>query len=157
VWVRADFPEQQIGTLKTGLAVEVRVAAYPETVFHGAITYIGAMIDPATRTVTARLQIPNSDRRLRPEMFAEVTVRTQEQSVLAIPRTALQQVGNRTMVFVTRGSRRFEWREVIIGESSNEYVEVKAGVKEGDEVVTEGSYALKSEALRGQMSMGGPL
>ncbi|MGQ0556582.1 MAG: efflux RND transporter periplasmic adaptor subunit [Nitrospiraceae bacterium] len=157
VWVRADFPEQQIGTLKIGLAVEVRVAAYPETVFQGAITYIGAMIDPATRTVTARLQIPNSDRRLRPEMFAEVTVRTQEQSVLAIPRTALQQVGNRTMVFVTRGLRRFEWLEVTIGESSNEYVGVKAGVKEGDEVVTEGSYALKSEALREQMSLGGGL
>ena len=157
VWVRADFPEQQIGRLKTGLAVEVRVSAYPETVFQGAITYIGAMIDPATRTVTARSQIPNPDRRLRPEMFAEVTVRTQEQSVLAISRAALQQVGNRTMVFVARGSRRFEWLEVTIGESSQEYVEVKAGLKEGDEVVTEGSYALKSEALRGQMSMGGPL
>jgi cobalt-zinc-cadmium efflux system membrane fusion protein len=157
VWVRADFPEQQIGMLKTGLAVEVRVAAYPETVFQGAITYIGAMIDPATRTVTARLQIPNADRRLRPEMFAEVTVRTQEQSVLAIPRAALQQVGNRTMVFVTRGLRQFEWLEVTIGESSNEYVSIKAGLKDGDEVVTEGSYALKSEALRGQMSMGGPL
>lgn len=157
VWVRADFPEQQIGILKTGLAVEIRVAAYPETIFQGTITYIGAMIDPATRTVTARLQIPNSDRRLRPEMFAEVTVRTQEQSVLAIPRAALQQVGDRVTVFVTRSSRRFEWLDVTIGESSNEYVEVKAGLKEGDEVVTEGSYALKSEALRGQMSMGGPL
>lgn len=157
VWVRADFPEQQIGKLKAGLAVEIRVAAYPETIFQGDITYIGAMIDPATRTVTARLQIPNSDRRLRPEMFAEVTVHTQEQSVLAIPRVALQQVGTRTMVFVTRGPRRFEWFEVTLGESSEEYVEVKAGLKEGDEVVTEGSYALKSEALRGQMSMGGPL
>lgn len=157
VWVRADFPEQQIGKLKTGLAVEVRVSAYPETVFQGAITYIGAMIDPATRTVTARLQIPNSDRRLRPEMFAEVTVRTQEQSVLSVPRAALQQVGSRTMVFVIRGPRRFEFVDVTVGESSSEYVEIKAGLKEGEEVVTEGSYALKSEALRGQMSMGGPL
>ncbi|HMS85609.1 MAG TPA: efflux RND transporter periplasmic adaptor subunit [Nitrospira sp.] len=157
VWVRADFPEQQIGLLNTGLAVEVRVAAYPETVFQGTITYIGAMIDPATRTVTARLQISNQDRRLRPEMFAEVTVRAQEQSVLAIPRAALQQVGNRTMVFVTRGPRRFEWLEVKTGEASNEYVEIKTGVREGEEIVTEGSYALKSEALRGQMSLGGPL
>lgn len=157
VWVRADFPEQQIGKLKTGLTVEVRVAAYPETVFQGAITYIGAVIDSATRTVTARLQIPNQDRRLRPEMFAEVTVRTQEQSVVAVPRAALQQVGSRTMVFVMRGPRRFEFLDVTIGESSNEYVEIKDGLKAGDEIVTEGSYALKSEALRGQMSMGGPL
>ncbi len=157
VWVRADFPEQQIGKLNTGLSVEVRVSAYPETVFQGAITYIGAVIDPATRTVTARSQIPNQDRRLRPEMFAEVTVRTQEHSVLAVPRGALQQVGGRTMVFVMRGPRRFEFLDVTIGESSNEYVEIRSGLMEKEEVVTEGSYALKSEALRGQMSMGGPL
>lgn len=157
VWVRADFPEQQIGKLKAGLAVEVRISAYPETVFQGAITYIGAVIDSATRTVTARSAIPNQDRRLRPEMFADVTVRTEEQSVLAVPRAALQQVGSRTMVFVTRGPRRFEFLDVTIGETSNEYVEIKSGLMEKDEVVTEGSYALKSEALRGQMSMGGPL
>jgi cobalt-zinc-cadmium efflux system membrane fusion protein len=61
------------------------------------------------------------------------------------------------MVFVTRGPRRFEFLDVTIGETSNEYVEIKSGLMEKDEVVTEGSYALKSEALRGQMSMGGPL
>ena len=157
VWVRADFPEQQIGKLKTGLAVEVRIAAYPETVFQGTITYIGAVIDSATRTVTARSEIINRDRRLRPEMFAGVTVRTQEQSILAVPRAALQQVGSRTMAFVMRGPRRFEFLDVTIGETSNEYVEVKDGLKAGDEVVTEGSYALKSEALRGQITVGGPL
>ena len=157
VWVRADFPEQQIGKLNTGLAVDVRVSAYPEAVFKGVITYIGAVIDSATRTVTARSQISNQDRRLRPEMFAEVTVHAQDQSVMAIPRAALQQVGSRTMVFVMRGPHRFEFLDVTIGESSNEYVEIRDGLKEGDEIVTEGSYALKSEALRGQMSMGGPL
>lgn len=157
VWVRADFPEQQIGKLKIGLAVEVRVSAYPETVFQGVISYIGAMIDPATRTVTARFQIPNPDRRLRPEMFAEVTVLTEEQSVLAVPRTALQQVGGRTVVFLARGQRRFDVQDVKIGGSSNDYVEITSGLKEGDEVVRGGSYALKSEVLRGQLSLGGPL
>ncbi|MDX2251993.1 MAG: efflux RND transporter periplasmic adaptor subunit, partial [Nitrospira sp.] len=157
VWVRADFPEQQAGRLRTGLEVEVKVSAYPETVFRGTVTYVGAMIDSATRTVTARSKLPNPDRRLRPEMFAEVTLLTQEQPILAVPRTALQQVGSRTMVFVVRGPRRFEWLEVKLGVSSHEYVEIKDGLTEGDEVVTEGSYALKSEALRGQMSMEGPL
>jgi cobalt-zinc-cadmium efflux system membrane fusion protein len=157
VLVRADFPEQQAGRLQTGLGVEVRVSAYPQLVFRGVITYVGAMIDPTTRTVTARSNLPNPDRRLRPEMFAEVTLLTPEQPVLAAPRAALQQVGSRTMVFIVRGPRRFESREVKIGASSNDYVEIKAGLEEGDEVVTEGSYALKSEALREQMSMGGPL
>jgi len=157
VLVRADFPEQQAGRLQTGLDVEVRVPAYPDLVFRGIITYVGAMIDPTTRTVTARSNLLNPDRRLRPEMFAEVTLLMPEQPVLAAPRAALQQVGNRTMVFVVRGPRRFESREVRTGESSHDYVEIKAGLEEGDEVVTEGSYALKSEALREQMSMGGPL
>jgi cobalt-zinc-cadmium efflux system membrane fusion protein len=157
VWVRADFPEQQAGRLRTGLGVEVRVSAFPELVFRGTITYVGAMIDPTTRTVTARSSLPNPDRRLRPEMFAEVTLLTPKEPVLAVPRAALQQVGNRTMVFVVRGARRFESREVKIGESSHDYVEIKAGLGESDEVVTEGSYALKSEALREQMPMGGPL
>lgn len=157
VLVRADFPEQQAGRLQTGLGVEVRVSAYPELVFRGTITYVGAIIDPTTRTVTARLNLPNPDRRLRPEMFAEVTLLTPEQPVLAAPRAALQQVGPRTMVFIVRGPRRFESREVKIGASSNDYVEIKAGLEDGDEVVTEGSYALKSEALREQMPMGGPL
>jgi membrane fusion protein, heavy metal efflux system len=137
--------------------VEVRVSAYPETAFHGVVTYVGAVIDPATRTVTARSKIPNPDRRLRPEMFADVTLLTEAQTVLAVPRTAVQQVGNRSVVFVVRGPRRFELREVTIGASSSDDVEIKTGLKEGDEVVTEGSYVLKSEALRGQITLGGPL
>lgn len=157
VWVRADFPEQQVGRLRSGLSVEVRVAAYPDTVFRGAVSYVGAMVDPTTRTVMARSDIPNPDRRLRPEMFADVTLITPEQSVLTVSPSAIQQVGSRTMVFVAQGPRRFESREVTIGESSKDHVEVKSGVKEGDEVVTHGSYALKSEALREQMPMGGPL
>jgi cobalt-zinc-cadmium efflux system membrane fusion protein len=157
VWVRADFPERQAGRLRAGLSIEVRVVAYPEEVFRGVITYVGAVIDPTTRTVTARADVSNPDRRLRPEMFADVTLVTDEQSVLTIPREAVQQVGNRLVTFVARDERRFEAREVTIGESSDDYVQVKAGLAEGDEVVTQGSYALKSELLREQMPTGGPL
>jgi membrane fusion protein, heavy metal efflux system len=157
VWVRADFPEQQAGRLKTGLTIEVRVSAYPDTVFRGAITYVGAVIDPATRTVTARADVSNPDRRLRPEMFAEVTLMTDEQSVLSVPRGAVQQVGNRLVTFVVRGPRRFEPREVTIGEASEDYIQVNSGLAADDQVVTQGSYALKSEWLREQMPTGGPL
>jgi cobalt-zinc-cadmium efflux system membrane fusion protein len=157
VWVRADFPEQQAGRLKTGLTIEVRVSAYPDTMFHGAITYVGAVIDPTTRTVTARADVSNPEGRLRPEMFAEVTLVTDEQSVLSVPRAAVQQVGSRTVAFVVRGPRRFESREVTLGQVSSEYIQVVAGLAAGDEVVTQGSYALKSELLREQMPTGGPL
>lgn len=157
VWVRADFPEQQAGRLKTGLVFEVRVSAYPNSIFQGAITYVGAVIDPTTRTVTARADVGNPEGQLRPEMFAEVTLVTDEQSVLSVPRAAVQQVGSRTVAFVVRGPRRFESREVTLGQASSEYIQVVAGLTSGDEVVTEGSYALKSELLREQMPTGGPL
>ena len=157
VWVRADFPEQQAGRLKTGLTIEVRVSAYPDAIFRGAITYVGAVIDPTTRTVTARAEMSNTDGRLRPEMFAEVTLVTDEQAVLSVPRAAVQQVGSRTVVFVVRGPRRFESREVTLGQASSEYIQVVTGLTSGDDVVTEGSYALKSELLREQMPTGGPL
>lgn len=147
VWVRADFPEQQAGRLKTGLTIEVRVSAYP-TIFRGVITYVGAVIDPTTRTVTARADVANPDGQLRPEMFAEVTLVTDEQSVLSVPRAAVQQDGSRAVAFVVRGPRRFESREVTLGQASSEYIQVIAGLTSGDEVVTQGSYALKSEHLR---------
>ena len=157
VWVRADFPEQQAGRLKTGLTIEVRVSAYPNSTFQGAITYVGAVIDPTTRTVMARADVANPDGQLRPEMFAEVTLITDEQSVLSVPRAAVQQVGSRTVVFVVRGPRRFESREVSVGQGSSEYLLVVGGLAAGDEVVTQGSYALKSEHLREQMpSEGAP-
>ena len=155
VWVRADFPEQQAGRLKTGLIFEVRVSAYPDAIFQGAMTYVGAVIDPTTRTVAARADVSNSDGRLRPEMFAEVSLVTNEQSVLSVPRAAVQQVGSRTVVFVVRGPRRFESREVTLGQASSEYIQVVTGLTSGDEVVTQGSYALKSEHLREQMSAEG--
>ena len=157
VWVRADFPEQQAGRLKAGLTIEVRVSAYPDQTFRGVITYVGAVIDPATRTIMARADVANFDGRLRPEMFADILLVTDEQSVLSVPRAAVQQLGNRQIAFVARGPHRFESREVRIGESSTDYAEVKAGLEEGDEVVTQGSYALKSEMLREQMPTGGPL
>lgn len=157
VWVRADFPEQQARRLKSGLGIEVRVSAYPDETFKGVITYVGAVIDPATRTILARAEVPNPDRRLRPEMFAEVTLMTDEQSVLTVSRQAIQQAGNRLVAFVARGPRSFESRDVTIGEASKEYVQVKTGLVAGDQVVTEGSYALKSELLREQMPTGGPL
>jgi cobalt-zinc-cadmium efflux system membrane fusion protein len=157
VWVRADFPEQQAGRLKTGLTIEVRVSAYPDTMFQGAITYVGAVIDPMTRTVTARAEVSNPEGRLRPEMFAEATLVTDEQSLLSMPRAAVQQVGSRTVAFVVRGPRRFESREVTVGQASGDYIQVVAGLTLGDEVITQGSYALKSELLREQMPTGGPL
>ena len=157
VWVRADFPEQQAGRLKTGQTIELQVSAYPDTVFRGSITYVGAVIDPTTRTVTARADVANPDGQLRPEMFAEITLLTDAQTVLSVPRAAVQQLAKRTVVFIVRGPRRFESREVTTAPASGDYFQVLSGLAADDEVVTGGSYALKSELLRERMpSEGAP-
>jgi cobalt-zinc-cadmium efflux system membrane fusion protein len=90
-------------------------------------------------------------------MFADVALVTDEQSLLSVPRAAVQQVGSRTVAFVVQGPRRFVSREVTIGQASGDYVQVVAGLAAGEEVITKGSYALKSELLREQMPTGGPL
>jgi len=157
LWVQADFPEQQASRLKVGMTIEMRVRAYPGEVFTGRVFYVGAVVDPTTRTVMARSEVTNPDRRLRPEMFAEVNLLAEEQPMLSVPRAAIQQAGDQRIAFVVRGPRRFERREVTIGQESGDYAEVKGGLTEGEEVVTQGSYALKSEALREQMPSESPL
>jgi len=156
VWVGADFPEQQAALLKVGLPIEVRVQAYPGEIFTGRVTYVSSVVDSATRTVMVRSDVQNSDRRLRPEMFAEVALITDERPTLTVPKAAVQHDGERTTVFVVRGPRKFERREVTLGQASGGWVAVRTGLLEGDIVVTEGSYALKSESLRGRMQEGAP-
>jgi cobalt-zinc-cadmium efflux system membrane fusion protein len=157
VWVQGDFPEQQASRLKVGLSIELRVRAYSEEVFTGRVLYVGAMVDPATRTVMVRSEVKNPDRKLRPEMFADITLLSEEQAMLTVPRTAIQQAGDHTVAFIVRGQRRYERRNVTIGDAAGDYVEITGGLVEGEEVVTEGSYSLKSEFLREQMPTGGPL
>ncbi|MGH7207408.1 MAG: efflux RND transporter periplasmic adaptor subunit [Nitrospiraceae bacterium] len=154
VWVQADFPEQQVAHLKVGLSIAIKIAAYPDETFTGRISYLSSVIDPATRTVRARADVPNPNRKLRPEMFAEVNVVLDDAPGLAVPASALQQAGEKTIVFLVRGERRFERREVVVGPVTDRYAAVMSGLAENDEVVTEGSYLLKSELLKEQMGGG---
>jgi cobalt-zinc-cadmium efflux system membrane fusion protein len=129
------------------------VSAYPDTIFRGAITYVGAVIDPTTRTVTARADVANPDGQIAAgDVCRSHLDHGRAGRLKRAARWQLQQVGSRTVVFVVRGPRRFESREVTIGQASHEYIQVdNRGWTAGDEVVTEGSYALKSELLREQM------
>jgi cobalt-zinc-cadmium efflux system membrane fusion protein len=151
IWVRADFSEQQVSQLKIELQIEMKVSAYPNETFKGRISYLAATVDPATRTVRARADIANADGRLRPEMFAEVTVLLDQRPVLAVPGSALQQDGAKTIVFVAKGERRYERREVTVGETQEGYAPLISGLTEGEQVVTDGSYLLKSELLKEQI------
>jgi len=162
VWVLANIPEKDIpfirahsGTSEASAVeqlVEVLLTAYPNEVFHGKVTYVGDVLDAATRTMNLRLELPNPDRKLKPEMYATIRVHSlPEPGVLMVPETAVQRERDRRFVFVQRDPRTFEARDVRIGESNGDAVKVLDGLQEGEPVVVKGAYVLKSELLSDQI------
>ncbi|MGH7252454.1 MAG: efflux RND transporter periplasmic adaptor subunit [Nitrospiraceae bacterium] len=157
LWLIVNIPGKDIPFIlhsgKKGGSVEIQVSAYPHEVFHGQITYIGDVLDPATRTMRIRAEVPNQERRLRPEMFATVRIYSDpEPDVLTIPSAAIQQDRGETVVFVQVDPQQFERRPVKLGAASGELVKLLDGLREGEHVVVSGSFVLKSELLRQQQT-----
>ena len=158
VWVLANIPEKDIPFIKhqgssgPSQVVEVLVNAYPDEVFHGKVTYVGDVLDAKTRTMNLRLELPNAERKLKPEMYATIRVySTPEKDVLAVPESAIQRDRERKFVFVQRDPHTFELREVRLGESDGQMVKILDGLLDGEAVVTKGAFVLKSELLGEQI------
>ena len=99
-----------------------------------------------------RLELPNPEGRLKPEMFATIRLYSESQpDRLAVPETALQRDQDRTFVFVQRSAGEYEVREVQLGESNGTQTTILGGLSEGDQVVTHGAFVLKSELLKKQV------
>lgn len=154
VWVQANIPEKDIPFAHSihasgGTQVEVRINAYPKEVFMGTITYVADVLDPVTRTMQLRIELPNQDGRLKPEMFATIRLFSEAQpDRLAVPEAALQRDQGRTFVFVQRNANEYELREVHVGESNGTVTAILEGLNEGEPVVTHGAFVLKSEMLK---------
>jgi cobalt-zinc-cadmium efflux system membrane fusion protein len=159
--VLANIPEKDITFIRADAAtdkagveqlVEVLLTAYPGEVFHGKVTYVGDVLDPATRTMKLRLELPNPERKLKPEMYATIRVYSEpEKGALIVPESAVQRDRERRLVFVQRDGQTFEAREVKLGESNGEVVKVLAGLRDGEQIVTSGAFILKSELLGEQV------
>ncbi len=150
VWVLADVPEKDIGFIQhrgeDSGSVDVQVSAYPGESFRGKLAYMGDVLDPATRTMRVRVEVPNLDGRLKPEMFATVRVFSKpEPNAIVIPKAAVQQDRGEPVVFVRLNPQQFGRRVIHIAEQNGEHVHVREGLAEGEEVVVAGAYVLKSE------------
>lgn len=149
VWVVGNVPEKDVESIRKDQKVDVIVSAYPHAIFPGTITYIGDVLDPATRTMRLRVTVANPDRLLKPEMFATVRVyAASTPNALTVPLKAVQNGPTGKMVFVRRGANEFEVRTVKVGSEQGEVVTVLDGVSDGEQVVTTGSFVLKSELER---------
>jgi cobalt-zinc-cadmium efflux system membrane fusion protein len=146
VWVIASVFEQDMGKVAVGQMATVTLRAYPDRTFQGKVTWVSEVLDEKTRTLSARVELDNSDRLLKPGSFARVVIKipTNEKGV-AVPASAIQHQKSESIVFVDAGDGRYERREVKLGDASQDAVEVVDGLKPGETVVTDGSFLLKSE------------
>ncbi len=149
VWVIANVFEHDLAILQRGASAAISVDALADRKFDGQVTYISDSVDPKTRTVQARIEVPNPDRLLKLGMFAHVRIESTRGSreVLGVPGEAVFEVSGRKIVFVALGGGRFESRTVRIGEIGVDVVEVASGLNPGEPVVTRGGLVLKAMML----------
>jgi len=152
LWIQLDIYEKDLTRVSTGMEVALRVESYPQDTFHGQVAYVGDLLNEATRTMPSRVEIDNRTGKLKAGMFATATIASweggEEKTVLAIPATAVQRIEGKPVVFVQAGELSFARRWVTLGESFDQWVEVVSGVEEGEQVVSEESFTLKSELLK---------
>jgi Cu(I)/Ag(I) efflux system membrane fusion protein len=147
VWVIADVFEQDIGLVKNGASATVSINAYPDKTFEGKITYIYPTLKAETRTVPVRVELANPGLLLKPAMFAQVEVKVGAKApVLTVPDSAVIDSGKRRIVLVQLAEGRFEPREVQTGARSDNYVEIREGVKEGEQVVVAANFLIDAES-----------
>lgn len=147
VWVMADVYEQDIGLVRTGSKARISISAYPGKVFEGTITYVYPTLKPETRTVSVRLEMANPRQMLKPAMFAEVELPVGGKGeVLTVPISAVIDSGTRQIVLVQLAAGRYEPRPVKLGARTDHFVEVKDGVKAGEEVVVAANFLIDAES-----------
>lgn len=154
VWVEAAVPEAQAGKIAVGRNAAISLTAYPGETITGKIIAVLPESDAASRTVRARIELPNRDGRLRPGMFAQVRISNgTRKSALLVPDDAVIRTGTHDVVLLALDGGRFQPVEVKLGEAGNGKVAVLDGLAEGQRIVVSGQFLIDSEAsLRGVMA-----
>jgi multidrug efflux pump subunit AcrA (membrane-fusion protein) len=149
VWVIASVNAVDLATVHVDQAATIRTAAYPDETFAGKIVLVSPEVDEKTRTVEVRIETESP--KLKPGMFADVEIVTgTADRVLVIPDDAIQLVDEQPMIFVATDRHMFAKRRVKTGRAQNGNIEIVDGLKEGERVVTKGSFLLKSELLKSE-------
>ena len=146
VWVNADIYEYELANIRVGQKATISLAYYPARDFVGKVAWISPVLDEKTRTAKVRLEFPNRDFILKPEMYANAEIDIDAGRKLAVPDEAVLDSGLRKVVFLDKGEGRFEPAEVKIGDKYDGYYEVLAGLSPGERIVASASFLLDSES-----------
>lgn len=144
VFLESQIYEKDLPEISLGKKVTFVTEASPGDVFHGELSYIAQTVNPDTRTVAVRAKIQNPSHKLKPEMFGKIFISLQDKEALVVNKESVQKVDNSDVVYVKAGEG-FKEVKVKLGEHTDGLVEVLDGLRPGQEVVTEGSFWLKSE------------
>jgi Cu(I)/Ag(I) efflux system membrane fusion protein len=147
VWVMANVAEDDIALVKPGQRVKVMMRAYPGRVFEGRVTVVYPHLMKETRTAQVRIELPNPDMALLPEMYGDVEIATGDNAdALAVPASAVIDSGNRQVVLLDLGKGRYEPRDVKLGRTGDGFRAVLSGLSEGDKVVVNGNFLIDAES-----------
>jgi Cu(I)/Ag(I) efflux system membrane fusion protein len=147
VWVMADVAERDLGLIEVGQKVVVRPRAHPDHPFTGKVTVIYPHLKMETRTARIRIELPNPDDVLLPDMYADVEIATgTEAPVVTVSNSAVIDSGEKQIVLLAKGDGRFEPRAVKLGRSGGGHVEIKDGLAEGDKVVVSANFLIDAES-----------
>ncbi|MDP9107461.1 MAG: efflux RND transporter periplasmic adaptor subunit, partial [Pseudomonadota bacterium] len=154
VWVNAELPENIATQIRVGTPVEARTPALPGTVLQGKVGALLGEVNPATRTVKARIELPNPSGQLVPGLFATLQFNgVGHAEVLLIPSEAVIQTGTRSVVMVAQDQGKFTAVEVETGTEANGQTEIRKGLTAGQKVVVSGQFLIDSEAsLKGAIT-----
>lgn len=162
VWVDLQLRAVDAVAVRAGSGADIDVTGLPAHAFKGRVAYVYPTLDSASRTVRARVVVSNTNRLLKPGMYATVQLTTPGRSALTVPSSAVLRTGDRTVVFVDMGNGALMPMDVELGSTAGEYTEVLAGLDPGTRVVTSAQFLLDSEsnlgevmkAMMGQMGAG---
>ena len=154
VWVVADVPESLAGSVRAGQSIEVEIPAIPDRRIRGALSFVSVIVNPETRTVRVRMDVPNPEREYKPAMLASVLIQGPPQKKRTIPSSAVVREENRDYVFVQTGSDTFYLRQVTLGEEYDGVRVLAAGLRPDDRIVVEGAFHLNNERRQRALQQG---
>ncbi len=147
VWIVADIPEYDLGALRIGSRARISLQGMPGQPLEGTVSLIYPQINKETRTARIRIELPNPDNRLLPDMYADITIAAEQtEAVVSVPESAVIDTGTRQVVIIDRGEGRFEPRPVTLGARGSGYAQILSGINEGDRVVVSATFLIDAES-----------
>jgi multidrug efflux pump subunit AcrA (membrane-fusion protein) len=154
IWANADVYEYEVPYIRLGQPVELQLSYYPGRTWHGKVSYIYPVVDAQSHTVKVRIELPNAELELKPQMFADAQLKVDYGSKVVVPAEAVLDSGNEQIVFVVHDGGMFEPRRITMGPQFDNLIVVLSGLKPGEQIVVSGNFLIDSES-RLKSAMGG--